>query len=281
MIIVRLQGGMSNQFFQYAVGRSLALKRNTKLTIDTSWYDEAAQADGVGKRVYELYPYAIQENFYKNNPLNKVYFKVFGNGTYMDEEQPYIFHPEVLELPNNTKLFGYFQNEKYFTDIRDILVKEFTLKEPPTGKNAKLIKEISASPTATSVHVRRADYVTSKAHAAHHGSKDVEYYQTALDRLKKQVKNPDLYAFSDDPEWCKQNLKLGSKTTFVDHNTFGGEDMRLMRACKHNILANSSFSWWGAWLNENPDKIVIGPKQWLNNSDMDASDVMPKSWIRI
>jgi glycosyl transferase family 11 len=281
MIVLMLQGGLANQMFQYAVARRLALLRHTSLQIDTSWYDKAAQTDGVGKRVYELGPMNIEEHIYQPTLANRVLIKTSGAGIYSDEAQPYVFHPEVLELPNYSRLFGFFQNERYFADIRDVLLKEFTLKAAPTGKNKTLLAEIEANPQAVSLHVRRGDYVSSAAHAAHHGAKGLDYYTEAVKVIKKTAPKPTFYVFSDDPEWCKQNIKLGAPTVYVDHNTYGGEDMRLMKACRHNIIANSSFSWWGAWLNTNPDKVVVAPKQWVNDAAMDSSDVVPKSWLRI
>jgi hypothetical protein len=281
MIIVILQGGLANQMFQYAVGRQLAKLRETELQLDTSWYNRADQADGVGKRVYELGPFAIEENIYKPTTTNRLKLKALGHGIYSDDEQPYVFHKEVLDLPNNSRLFGYFQNERYFPEIRDLLLKEFTLKAAPAGKNKSLLAEISANPQAVSLHVRRGDYVTSEKHGAHHGLKGLDYYLAAAKEVMKVAPKPTFYVFSDDIQWCKENIKLDAPTVYVDHNTYGGDDMRLMRACHHNIIANSSFSWWGAWLGDNPDKVVVAPKQWVNNPDYDTSDCLPKSWIRI
>lgn len=282
MIIAMLQGGLANQMFQYAASRQVAVLRKTQLQLDTSWYDRAAQTDGVGKRVYELGPMAIEEHFYRPSFSSKLLLKTLGHGTYTDEAQPYIFHPEVLELPNYSRLFGFFQNEKYFTGIADTIRTELTLKDAPEGKNAELLREIAANDQAVSIHVRRGDYVSSEKHGAHHGLKGLDYYKEGAAVIKKTAPKPTFYVFSDDPEWCKQNIKLGgAPTTYVDHNTYGGEDMRLMSACRHNIIANSSFSWWGAWLNTNPGKVVIAPKQWIQDASMDASDVVPKSWLKI
>jgi len=281
MIVVRLQGGFSNQLFQYAVGRRLAMLRNTKLMLDTTWYDEADQTDGVGVREYEIHPLSIKADLYHPTLGNRVLLKLHKSSVYNDEHDPYNFHKEVLDLPDFSRLFGFFQNEKYFKDIREILLEEFTLKEPATGKNKKLLAEIEANPSSTSVHVRRGDYVYSPSHNKMHGAMGSAYYKKAIKELQKKVKNPTAYVISDDPKWCKDNIDLSVPTVFVDNNTYGGEDMRLIRACKHNIMANSSFSWWGAWLNENPDKIVIAPKNWLASNSLDTSDFIPKEWTRL
>ncbi len=281
MIVVILQGGLGNQMFQYAAGRQLAKLRNTKLMLDLSWYEKAKQDDGVGKRVYELAPMAIEENIYKLTLANRAIFKATRRTPYNDESQPYIFHKEVLKLPKNSRLFGYFQNGRYFKDIRELLLKEFTLKKPATGKNKELLAAITKNDNTVSAHIRRGDYATSAVHGTFHGLKGPEYYKKAAELIKKTVAKPTFYVFSDDPEWCKKNIKLGGPTTYVDHNKYGGEDMRLMRACRHNIVANSSFSWWGAWLNENPDKVIIAPKQWINDTKVDSSDTVPKDWLRL
>ena len=154
------------------------------------------------------------------------------------------------------------------------------MKEPQ-GMNKDLLEQITSDASSVSVHVRRGDYVSNKNAAKFHGLTGVDYYKAVVKEMAKRVKNPKLYIFSDDPEWCKQNLKFTQLTTYISHNTDGSEDMRLMKACKHNIIANSSFSWWGAWLNENPNKIVIAPKQWFSHSESNTKDVIPDSWQKL
>jgi hypothetical protein len=267
--------------FQYAAGKHLAMLRHTQLQLDISWYDRAKQDDGVNKRRYELEPYALTATLYRPTFANKLLLKAFGHGIYSDDDQPYVFHEEVLELPNFTRLFGFFQNERYFAPIRDTIMQEFSLTTDPDQANQQLLDQINANDQPVSVHVRRGDYVTSAAHAAHHGSTTLDYYKKASQTITKTVPKPTFYVFSDDPAWCKQHLKLDGQTIYVDNANPGSEDMRLMRACHHNIIANSSFSWWGAWLNTNPKKVVVGPKQWLNSSSMDTSSALPADWIRL
>ena len=129
--------------------------------------------------------------------------------------------------------------------------------------------------------MRRGDYVTNKNASSFHGTKDLGYYKAALKPVLKQTNKPVIFVFSDDPEWCKQNLKFSQNTIYVEGNKKGSEDMRLMMQCKHNIIANSSFSWWAAWLNQNSDKVVVAPKKWFNDPKIDVSDVIPKSWLKI
>lgn len=280
MIVVKLMGGHSNQLFQYAVGRSLSIKNNTDLLLDLSWFDNM---DGVeSPRHYELGAYTIHEKFYKPSAISQLKFKLGVIKKY--NEQHFNFNPDVLELGANAYLEGYFQTEKYFKDIRPTLLKDLSYKKPPSTKNKDLLVKIQRDPNAVSLHIRRGDYVSSKVHNAFHGVKELEYYHEAIKEIKKTVEKPTLYVISNDPEWCKKNLNFKEKMVIVDNNddiTGGSEDMRLMRTCKHNILANSSFSWWGAWLNENPSKIVIAPKEWFNDKSIDTSDLIPSSWIRL
>lgn len=296
MIIVKLMGGHSNQMFQYATGRRLAHKHSTILKIDITAYDNMSVNDT--PRQYELDGYTLDAEiasaedlalFERDTPPKNRVLRQFWKLTHNPIHKRLIyggqkFLPEALMAPDNTYLDGWWQSEKYFADIRDIIIKDFSYKNPPSSANKKLLKQINDDPNSVSVHVRRGDYVNNPLTNVFHGVKELDYYNLALKELTKKVKNPNLYVISNDPEWCRQNLKFPYKTHFVDNNddtTGGSEDMRLMRACKHNILANSSFSWWGAWLNENPKKIVIAPKQWFADTSVDTSDVVPEGWTQI
>lgn len=281
MVVVRLQGGLGNQMFQYAAAYSLAKRHGQKPLIDTSWYREADQSDGVGVREYELSPLLIDERFYKRNLLTRIINELQPPAVYTDEDEPYVYDRKFRKLPRNTVLFGYFQNEKYFLHDREDILQIFTMKDTPSEQNATLLRQITQSDRSVSVHVRRGDYVSSQKHNAMHGTKSIDYYRTATSCIEEKIKKPELYVFSDDPEWCKKNLKLKHAVVYVDHNTYGGDDMRLMRACRHNIIANSSFSWWGAWLNENPNKLVVAPKKWLQSGAYDTSDLIPRQWLKV
>jgi hypothetical protein len=206
-------------------------------------------------------------------------------GRFKPRIKPYVerfkqFDKAVLSLPDNTYLDGFWQSEKYFADIRKTLLKEFSFKTKPSTTNAKILKAINNC-ESVSLHVRRLDYVTNKSTQAIHGFVSLEYYKRAIARMSATVDKPHFFVFSDEPAWAKENLKIDSPVTYVDHNKKGFEDMRLMRACKHNIVANSSFSWWGAWLNDNPGKIIIGPEKWFNDISMNASDIIPSGWVKL
>jgi hypothetical protein len=196
-------------------------------------------------------------------------------------EPHFHYDPAFANLPKNTVLNGYFQSEQYFRDIRDILLGDFSWVNEPRGKNKELFGQINNDKSSVSVHVRRGDYVSNNNAAKFHGLTGLDYYRAAVNKIAKQVKNPNLYVFSDDPDWCKRKLKFKQPTIYISHNTNGSEDMRLMKTCRHNIIANSSFSWWGAWLNENPNKIVIAPKQWFSHPESNTKDLILSSWHKL
>lgn len=278
MIAVRLIGGLGNQMFQYAAARALAERNNTNLVLDLSWFNQDFNADTT-PRHYELSCFSLDKSTsrYKGTTRGKIQFSLAKKYT----EPHFHYDPAFMDLPKNTVLSGYFQSEKYFSDIREILLQDFSWIKEPAGKNKELLKQIQEDPSSVSVHVRRGDYVSNENAAKFHGLTGVEYYMAAVSQVSQKVKNPKLYVFSDDPNWCKQNLKFTQPTVYISHNSDGSEDMRLMKACKHNIIANSSFSWWGAWLNTNPDKIVIGPTQWFSHAESNTKDIIPESWQKL
>ncbi len=160
-------------------------------------------------------------------------------------------------------------------------MRDFRFFEPLSGRNREAAEQIQTT-NAISVHVRRGDYATNPATQAFHGILPAEYYRAAVREVSQAVRNPHFYVFSDDPDWCRHNLDLGHSTTFVDHNRArGSDDLRLMSLCAHHIIANSSFSWWGAWLNPREEKIVIAPRRWVADSSIDARDVVPARWIQL
>lgn len=290
MIITKLIGGLGNQMFQYAAGRRAAYVNNTSLKLDITGYEN--QLD-ITPRKYMLHIFNIQENFASESEINKlkknsfiwkVFRKispVFQNYSYIKEKHNY-FNPNILNISDNSYLEGYWGSEKYFSDIEDIIRKDFTPKNKPDKATIELIQRIKNC-NSVSVHVRRSDYVMDKKTHDFHGVCGLGYYKKSILLITKKVTNPSFFIFSDDPNWCKVNLRLQSPTIYVTHNLGNKdyEDMRLMSTCKHNIIANSSFSWWGAWLNKNKDKIVIAPKKWFKDKLTDTKDLIPKSWMKI
>jgi len=292
MIIVNLMGGLGNQMFQYAAGRSLSLRHQTALKLDLSFLE--GDQTGNTPRTFELDRFNISAQ--KASPrevsqmsgrqlpvrdrLRNRFFKAGIKGTLFREKQ-FNVHPEFFLLPDNVYLDGYWQSESYFLEYNEILREEFTLKTPLSGRCLGLADEIQ-SVNAVSMHIRRGDYVSDPITRAAHHVCDLDYYRRAEEEISKSVRAPHFFVFSDDPDWVAANLKLRYPTRFVSHNQgMAHKDLRLMSLCRHHILANSSFSWWGAWLNPRPDKIVCSPGKWFNEWQADTSDLIPDAWLRI
>lgn len=292
MIIVRSTGGLGNQLFQYAMARHLAEIHRTILKLDISDFKTYK------KRKYSLWPFNIQENFasleevaalggQKRGIVERVVGRVLrmpteSLPTYIREKKLFKFDPETLRLPDGVYLHGSWQNQKYFIDIADIIRQEFTVKAPQAGKDKELAEQI-ASGESVSISIRRGDYVSKRRTNRFHGVCALDYYSRGVEHLTQTVKNPHFFIFGNDPQWARDNLKLPYPATIVDHNRADKdyEDLRLVSQCKHHIIANSSFSWWGAWLNPNPEKIVIAPKRWLRSNYYDTRDLIPDKWIRV
>ena len=293
MIIVRLIGGLGNQLFQYAVGRCLAEKNSAVLKIDISPFATYKL------HKYSLWAFNIQENFASPDEVtalmvlkqgiaeqvvNRLLYRPTKLSSNFISEKHFYFDPQVLKLQGDIYLSGYWQSEKYFKNIEGLLRREFTVKTQIMGKNKELNNMI-ISCESVSIHIRRGDFVSNLKTNQTHGVCNLDYYNKCIEKIKLSINNPHFFIFSDDCEWAMVNLKINDQLIIVDHNgpDKNYEDLRLMMHCKHHIIANSSFSWWGAWLNPNPDKIVIAPKQWFADEKMNSQtkDLIPEGWIRL
>lgn len=291
MIITKLIGGIGNQMFQYAAARRLSHIHHTNLKLDITSYESYKL------RKFELDKFNISaqiatkkeiEKFIKipQNIFEKIVFNLIPSvkkrSKYYYEEKFYHFDKDVLALPDNVYLSGYWQSEKYFKDIGDILLKEFTVKHSPDKRNQSILKQIEST-NSVSIHVRRGDFVANEDTKSLHGLYNIDYFQKAISIISSKISNPCFYIFSDDIDWARTNMKIEYPITFIDNNIDKKdyEDLRLMSSCKHNIIVNSTFGWWGAWLNKNRPKIVITPKNWYKNGPTDTYDLIPKSWIKI
>lgn len=295
MIIVKLMAGLGNQMFQYATAKRLAHANSAELKLDITGYENMAKKDT--PRQYELDIFKITarvaapEDLARVSPadyVRKIHERVthkLGRGStiYQYGERSARFDPRVLSLKDNTYLVGWWQSENYFKDIKNILQKEFVPRAKATSNNAKWLEQ-AHSTNSISVHVRRGDYISNKHANVHHGLAPIDYYNAAATYLKTYIKDPYFFIFSDDISWCKKNLKFGKNLVFVEDNSGqkACEDLRIMSECKHNVIANSSFSWWGAWLNKNDDKIVIAPRVWFQDKRANhETDVVPSDWMRM
>ncbi len=293
MIIVKLKGGLGNQMFQYAIGRRIAVVNNVPLKLDLKWFDDTGKDT---LREYELKHLKINEEFATPEEIkgvlnHKFFFNAFSrfgkqliplNRFSHIRETNKSFEPEVMHLQDNVYLDGVWANERYFTDIKDLIREDFQLKNPSDEANTELCQMIE-SVNSVAVHVRRGDYVSNQVTNRYHGLCSLEYYAFAIASLADKVKDPHFFLFSDDPQWVKDNIKVNAPAVYVSHNTTGKgyEDLKLMKSCKHNIIANSSFSWWAAWLNSNPDKIIFAPLKWANNHEANSKNNLPAKWNAI
>lgn len=274
MIIVNLTGGLGNQMFQYSFGRAIAEKRKTALKVhftnalfnsQRSYDLEVFNISGTRATIEDLLKLRVAQNRIINRALylfdERYHFQI--NKNIATQRYPYDFKESYRNIKDNSYIQGYWADERYFSEIRSIIRKEFTPKKKLDEKNNKLLKQIQAL-SSVSVHVRRGDYLTNKNNIPKFVGLD--YYVNAFKRIKKSVHDPVFFVFSDDIDWCKSNLKQISKNSlFIDHNKGRDayKDMLLMSSCEHNIIANSTFSWWGAWMNKNKNKICIRPKGYL------------------
>jgi hypothetical protein len=223
----------------------------------------------------------LQKQGFVERVLKKVIHRPSKPTTKYITEKYFHFDPDILNLTEGVYLDGYWQSEKYFMDIAEIIRQEFTVKSSQTGKNRELSEKIAAC-ESVSLHVRRGDYVTNPHTNKVHGICGLDYYYRAIEHLTKILKNPFFFIFTDDPEWVHENLNFPSQAIIVNHNgiTKDYEDLRLMTQCKHSIIANSSFSWWGAWLNPNRHKIIIAPQKWFADDSFNTKDLIPTTWVK-
>ena len=296
MIIVKLTGGLGNQMFQYAAGRALALKHKTPLKLDLSWYNTPFE-EGITPREYELGIFNIEENIANSDeireltssklsmPLKTLYYiikKPYPKSEQHIMEKGYCFNKELIGLGDNVYLEGYWQSEKYFEHVKDIIKSDFIFKIPLNNTVMELKNKIS-SEESVSLHVRRGDFVKDKVVNQIHGICSPEYYSNCITYIKERINNPIFYIFSDDITWVKENLAIENEKIYIDENIskLGHEQMFLMSNCKHNITANSSFSWWGAWLNNNQNKMVLCPDEWIKSEKHRNNDIVSDSWIKM
>lgn len=268
MIIARIIGGLGNQCFQYAMGRHLSEIHRTEFKIDVSGFEQYKPHAYSLDHFNITAGYASGEDVAKLKPIKEKHFH---------------FDQEVLGLPDGIYVQGYWQSEKYFAPIAKIIRDELSVTSPLLGHDKEMAAQITAY-DAVSIHIRRADYLPNTYAEQLFEPCGLDYYQRSVERITRVVEKPHFFVFTDDKVWARQNFQLPYPITFVDHNgpDKNYEDMRLMSLCKHHIIANSTFSWWGAWLNKNPAKMVFAPKQWFTDkARSSAKDVIPDSWIKL
>lgn len=277
-VVVSLKGGLGNQLFQYAAGRALAQARNARLLIDVAGYANESRGREYRLDCFNIQAQLINVHFGLLKRRIKRRLPQRWQRFVYQEQDPMRYDSDLLEINRSVELRGFWQSERYFQAIAPLLRQELTFRQRPTGRNAALTEEIAGF-ESVSIHVRRGDYVGSNLHLV----LPLSYYEAAIARVARVAREARYYIFSDDIPWCREHLVFPGPVTFLDHNGPDGdyEDLRLMSLCKHHIIANSSFSWWGAWLAEHEDQIVIAPRQWLEDSTRTAEDRIPERWEQL
>jgi Glycosyl transferase family 11 len=295
-VIVALTGGLGNQLFQYAAGKSLASRWGADLLWDLSWFNEVKHMSNTTVREFALEPFNLNirtHNLGHNIPvpsgrighalsraLTEFLCKI--QRIKVVKERTFNFDPSVFSISPTLRLEGYWQSLKYFRDIENTIRSEIGTVRNINTSSAKLLKEIRESDSIC-VHIRRGDYISNPSAAQTHGICMVNYYKKGLECVSQGMKSPHCFVFSDDPNWVRTDFSIPIPMTLVDINgpSEAYQDLWLMSACKKFVIANSSLSWWGAWLGTNPNKVVVAPKKWFLGEDKNTSDLIPSEWIRL
>ena len=285
-VIVGLMGGLGNQLFQYAAARALSVKLNSHLVIDLSWflgdYGRKYCLDGFNLPV--LYSNRCEIPLFGfgrfvRRLLKELLRKRLGASIY---EEPFFHYDDNFrDIKDSVYLKGYFQSPKYFSGFEDQLRADLKFPSDYPEKLKPILKRVNES-DAIAIHIRRGDYLASKNNIDRYHSQSNQYYFEAVSLLSKSLKNPYCFIFSDDHSWVKANLSFDIPCEIVDINSMDEPfwDLMLMSRCKHFVIANSSFSWWAAWLSDNSEKMVIAPKKWFK-SDESIDDLLPIDWVRL
>lgn len=286
MVIIRVMGGLGNQMFQYALYKSFET-RGVDARLDLTWYSDVDTKDN--KRPFQLDAFNVQYlecsiweklrlanlSGYWGRKCQRVIGK---KTTHIYEQEPYYYQPFILSL-NNAYLDGYWQSEKYFCEIKDIIRSDFSICRGLDRTLPDYTKKIKKCVNAVAVHIRRGDYL--KNYRYYGGICDETYYMRAIQLVKSKVEFPVFFVFSDDLRWAKSFLGDRNDIVYIEEDTQTPAyiDLMLMSMCKHQIIANSSYSWWGAWLNDYGQKMVIAPSVWVNIDN--TPDVWCEGWIRL
>ena len=292
MIIVQIVGGLGNQMFQYAFGRRLADGLGVPLKLDITpfrTYD---------KRRYELGGLRIEQDFASDQEIawarrdrfarvrsraGRVFPSLASGPRRMVRERGFAFDPSRLGLLDGVYLEGYWQSERYFDAVTDRLRAEFVPRTPLRGRAAELAERMQHG-DSVSLHVRRGDYVSEPSVSVIHLACDEAYYARCVQYLAPRLSAPRFYVFSDEPASARDNLRIPFPTTIVaDHcRATDVDEMWLMSQCRHHVIANSSFSWWGAWLDSRPSKVVLMPRRWFRDREpADTADIRPPGWVAL
>jgi hypothetical protein len=288
MNIVKIHYGLGNQLFQFAFARAMNLRHNVEIKLDSTFYEQNKFEDH--PRLFLLDKFKIPFEQVDSTELEK-YFnksigkrmisriqKLFGNfRSCIIYEYNLQFNKRYIKKNEDCYWIGYWQDFRYFKEFNNIIKEDLNFIFGPFEENKSWIDKINFT-NSVCIHVRRGDYLTEINNTVILTS--LKYYNEAIEIICLKVKDPVFYIFSDDYEWSKDNIKIECDHYFLNHNGEHNahEDLRLMKTCKHHIISNSSFSWWGAWLGSNPEQIVVCPKKWRIN---DVQMFQPENWIQL
>jgi hypothetical protein len=285
MKIIRFLGGLGNQMFQYACYKALDKKYpDVKVDLNSFSFDTAHNGYEL-EDVFDLTMNKVSPfigGIYDIKNRKWIYRKIRRvlslKKHHKTEQKDFTYDPSIFSDSKSRYYSGFWQNEGYFISIADEIRKDFEFRPLTDKQNASILDKIKQT-NSVGVHIRRGDYVN---HPTFGGICGKTYYQEAIQLIKSNTDAAQFFIFSNDIDWCVENLDIKG-CDFISWNKGAHSyiDMQLMSACKHNIIANSSFSWWAAWLNSNPDKIVIGPKKWLQDDQYDTSTLLPSDWIKV
>ena len=294
IVISRIAGGIGNQLFQYAASLAFAKLYNAKLYLDLSTFFHPKYINPEGFLLDKVFKIDVSQ------PTRLEYFKTLGlaspilpfrfrinyeklcSNYFVEKTQCRLEERFFSYKGKNCYLEGYWQLEDYFKDIREILIRKLHFNSDNLSNIASKINKTLINQNSVSIHVRRADYISNKVYRNLYYECNEKYFRSAMAFISERVSDPKFYVFSDDIEWAKAQ-SFFSECNFIQHETTSGSwnDLFLISCCKHNIIANSSFSWWGAWLNQNPQKIVIGPKKWFISEEFYDLNPIPENWIKM
>ena len=292
MIIIRLKGGMGNQMFQYALGRNLAKKLNTELRFDLSSLLDRSRGKDFVYRDFDLDIFQLQAQFvtspallrniyrFKSSGITKLVRGRINRGRRHVKEKNFHFQAAFLEQAVDESIYeGWFQSYRYFEGIEEEVRKAFSFRKLVLPESMALLEQIQST-NSICLNVRRTDFLK----VDNLNTTNLAYFEKAAAYVTERVNQAHFFVFSDDIEWCRNNIRLDHPVHIVDHSHKGykfGNYLQLMKACRHFIIPNSSFAWWASWLNQNPDKIVVAPKNWFKDPDIDTTNVTPPGWLRL
>lgn len=282
-VCVALDGGLGNQMFQYAAGRALALRTRATLALDLRGIIRRGQRPyGLGDFVLgEATELIVEGAPPRRGRLARLLARLSGAPpSFREAGFAYDERSEGLGAP--VRLEGYFQSERYFAAAAETIRADFTARAGLRGEVDALAGSLLPAGPSISLHVRRGDY-TDPAVMKVHGLMGADYYERALRALADRTGPATVCVFTDDPAWVRAHLRLPPDTRFVSEHTRSAlQDLIIMSRCSHHVTANSSFSWWGAWLNPSPGKIVVTPERWFQPvAGLDTRDLRPAGWLRL